>query len=205
MTNITPYDEKSKIDPIAAAITGMMKAMAADYGNVFKNQFQTEEDQTNFKRRLYVRLRDLNPKNIRKGYEHAALASPKYCPNAMQIVAAVIELEKIDKKNEMNRLEAERIGALPKPTITCNPMKMLRDAMRQIEIDELGMTKEEKREAHFKRLEAHNSLMATHLSKERKNVVDHLCCVSFCEKPGVLSSATSGNGSFYCKDHFRAG
>ena len=204
MTNITLYDGKSN-DPVAIAITGMMKAMAADYGTVFKNQFQTEEDQTNFKRRLYVRLRDFNPKNIRKGYEHAALASPKYCPNAMQVVAAVIELEKIDKKNEKNRKEAERIGALPKPTITCNPMKMLRDAMRQIEIDELGMTKEEKREAHFKRLEAHNSLMAVHLSKEKQNAVDQLCCVSFCDKPGVLSNTTSGNGSFYCIEHFRPG
>lgn len=202
MTNITQIEKK---DPLDATISSLVVTMAMDYGNIYKNQFQTELDVTHFKQRLRSKLVGLKLENIRKGYEHAALASPKYCPNAMQIVAAVIELEKIDKQNEKNRKEAERIGALPKPTITCNPMKMLRDAMRQIEIDELGMTKEEKREAHFKRLEAHNSLMAVHLSKEKKNSAEHLCCVSFCDKPGVLSNATSGNGSFYCREHFRPG
>ena len=201
--SITPLSDRVKSDPLAMAIVHMMRAMASDYGAMFTKQFPTEESAKEFKQRLYKKLGGIEITSIYEGYELAVQASPKFCPNAMQIVASAVAAEKDAKRKEKNRLEAERVSALPPPTITCNPIAMLREAMAKIAAEEAGMTKEQKRERHLERLKAHEALMAEHMAKIRHNPQDHLCAAHMCGNAGTMSHGITGGGNYYCADHFR--
>ena len=201
--SITPISDKIKNDSLAMAILAIMKAMQADYGALFTKQFPSEIAVTEFKQRLYRKLKGLQIASVIDGYEAAAEASPKFCPNAMQVVSNAVAAEKDARRKEKNRLEAERVSALPPPTITCNPIAMLREAMAKIAAEEAGMTKEQKRERHWDRLKAHEALMAEHMAKIRHNPQDHLCAAHMCGNAGTMSHGITSGGNYYCSDHFR--
>lgn len=189
---------------VKQAIVSMVKAMQADYGRTFQTQFHDETVLQDYKNRLLTKLRDLPIGAIIAGYEKAAEANPKFCPTVSEIVASVLQVVKQAKKEEKNRLEAERVAALPPPkTIQCNPVAMLKDAMQRIAGEEAGMSKTEKLARHHARLKDHEALMAAHVATIRLDAQDHLCSASFCDNPGTLSHATTGSSNFYCNEHFR--
>jgi len=200
-----PTSKTATLDSdLVETIVQIVKAMRADYGRSFQTQFENDEVLRTFKNRLYSKLKGI-PKNlIVAGYEMALAQSPKFVPNIQQIVSCVVQAEKENKRIVKNKIEAARVAALPPPTITCNPIQMLRDAIAFIENDEKDLTKEEKRFMHHSRLRAHEDLIKAHTDKKELVVHnEHKCVASFCEKPGALSHGTTGANNFYCKDHFR--
>jgi hypothetical protein len=206
--NITDITDRIKKDPLALAIAQMTDAMKLDYGRIFTSQIPNEVALKEFRRNLYVRLSEdgfkANPEHIYPGYKLALAEHVKYCPNTNELVTCIHEARKQAKVVEKNRLEAERIALAPPLKITreVNPIAMMRAAIAQLQLDEHGFTKEQKHEAHMKRLTAHEKLINDYKNKTKLSATGHTCSSSFCGYPGTLSHGIVGGGNYYCVDHF---
>jgi hypothetical protein len=206
--NITDITDRIKKDPLALAIANMTDAMKFDYGRIFTSQIPNESALKEFRRNLYVRLSEDGfkacPEHIYPGYKLALAEHVKYCPNTNELVACIQEARKQAKTAEKNRKEAERIALAPPLNITrtVNPIAMLRAAIAQVQLDEHGFTKEQKHEAHMKRLKDHEKLIDDFKNKTKLTAAGHTCSSSFCGNPGTLSHGTGGAGNYYCKEHF---
>jgi len=190
--------ERIESDPLAKAIVSMMNAMKADFGPIFTKAFSTEEETTQYKRRLYKKLKGISLNAIIDGYESLVDKGTKFCPTVPEILEAVVRAEKEHKKAQINRIEAERVSALPPPTITCDPVQMFADAKAK-------QTGRPTRAEMDSMIENHRALLILHgnnIKSIRPNG-DQICKYGACNKAGTLSGSTSGGGNFYCIEHFR--
>jgi hypothetical protein len=191
------------------AIVEMIRAMSADYGRVFKSTFPDEGAITDFKQRAYIRLRAIdgikeNIGIVTLGYETASRASPDYPPNLIQIELCIRDANKAQKLAETNRIDAERVAALPPPTISCDPWQMYKDELKRkvgeesVEI----LTREERMKAGRDRMKKHIRLLVLDLQSNRIRCPppddEHSCYVISCNKPGTQKQS---GGNFYCPEH----
>jgi hypothetical protein len=173
--------------------------MYVDYGSQFANRFKSELELQIYKNRLLERFKGHDPRIILAGYERAAAESPKFIPGVQELISAIEAVDKEHKKAEINRIEAERVSALPPPTITCDPVQMFAEAKEK----QNGLPTRAEMDA---RIENHRALLIIHGDKIRSINPndDQLCKHGMCNNAGTLSGSTSGGGNFYCSDHFRS-
>lgn len=199
---------KEKPRSVRRAIILLVNVMYVDYGKQFEKRFNSSnvDPETGenlelklYKNRLLERFKGHDPRIILAGYEKAAADSPKFIPGVQELIAAIEEVYKEHKRAEINRIEAERVSALPPPTITCDPVKMFEEAM----VSRNGIPTSAEMNAM---IENHRALLVIHGDKIRsiRPNGDQLCKHGMCNKAGTLSRSTSGGGNFYCADHFRA-
>lgn len=197
-------DQRIEADPLAKTIVSMINAMKADYGRIFTKQFFDEETLTNFKRRLYQKLKGLEIEAVVEGYELCIERNTKFCPTVPEIVAAVLETIKRHQKRDENKAEADRVSALPAPTISCNPLELL-DQAKSAGRSGVAETSDERMARRAELLKNHESLLVLngHRIKRVYADVEHLCAHHGCGMPGGIGSGITGKSNFYCADHYR--
>jgi hypothetical protein len=190
------FNEKPR--SVKSAIILLVNVMRVDYNRQFEKQFSSNFEMQLFKNRLRERFKGFDPRIILAGYEKAASESPKFMPGVQELIRAIESVDKEHKKAEINRIEAERVSALPPPTITCDPVQMFAEAKAK----QNGTPTRAEMDA---RIENHRALLIIHGDKIRsiKPNADQLCKHGMCNEAGTLSRSTSGGGNFYCADHYR--
>jgi len=186
-------------DPLALIIVEITKAMKADFGRQYQAQFKTDDDMTQYKRRLYAKLRGIDINDIADGYELYVDAGKTFCPGIPELLDFIRQAEKSRKQNLSNLADADRVAALPAPSIECNPLQILAEAKQSaIACAARDMSMAEK-------LKAHDALLTLHAHhiKRRDFNFENACAVSYCKLPGGLSHNTKGGGPFYCREHYR--
>jgi len=204
MNGIAPTSDRIESDPLAKTIVGMINAMEADYGQTFIKQFRDAEVLKNYKRRLYQKLGGLPINAIIDGYELCTEKNKKFCPTVPEIVESVLEAVKRNKKLEANKVEAEKVAALPSPTISCNPLELLAKAKSTSKTG----SKEDKAAWMARKAEAlknNEAVLVLHGQniKRRYAQTEHSCVVNGCHDAGTLSPGTKGSDNWYCKKHFK--
>lgn len=190
---------KEKPRSVRHAIILLVNVMYVDYDKQFENRFKSDLELQIYKNRLLERFKGHDPRIILAGYERAAAESPEFVPKVQKLIAAIEAVDKEHKKAEINRIEAERVSALPAPTITCDPVQMFEEAMQKRD----GIPTRAEMDA---RIENHRALLIINGDKIRtiKPNGEQLCKHGMCNRAGTLSRSTKGYGNFYCADHFRA-
>lgn len=102
---------------IKHAINLLVNVLKVDYASQFNKIYENDYTVTILKNRLRERFRGQNPRNILLGYEKASSESPKFMPGVQELISAIEACGKEQKMAEINRIEAERVSALPPPTI----------------------------------------------------------------------------------------
>jgi len=189
---------KEKPKSVRQAIILLVNVMYVDYGSQFANRFKSDLELQIYKNRLLERFKGHDPKIILAGYEKAAAESRKFIPGVQELIAAIESVDKEHKKAEERRIEADRVSALPLPTITCDPVKMFAEA----KASQSGLPTLDEMNA---RIENHRALLVIHGDKIRsiRPNGNQLCKHGACNKAGTLSGSTKGDGNFYCVDHWR--
>jgi len=190
---------KEKPRSVRQAIIILVNVMYVDYDKQFENRFKSDLELQIYKNRLLERFKGHDPRIILAGYEKAAAESPKFIPGVQELIKAIEAADKDHKKAEINRIEAERVSALPPPTITCDPVKMFEDEKK----NHNGIPTRAEMDA---RIENHRALLVIHGDKIRsiRPNAEQLCKHGMCNNAGTLSRSTKGDGNFYCSIHFRA-
>lgn len=202
---ITDSAEVNHKNPVKNAIIIMINLMRIDYHEQFDKRFKpvagkevTDDELWQYKKRIYVEVKACYPSAIVEGYRLAAKNSPDFIPKVQNIIAAIEAADKEHKKAEERRIEAERVSALPPPTITCDPVQMFVEAKAK----QNGIPTRAEMDA---RIENHRALLVIHGDKIRsiKPNGDQLCKHGMCNNAGTMSRSTKGDSNFYCVDHFR--
>lgn len=180
--------------PLIDCINHLVNAMRSDFGHKFKSQFKDPDELTQYKKRLYRKLDSKHLDDIVEAYESFLEAKPEWPPTVPEMIVGVYNIEKAIKKREQNRVEAERVAALPAPTHDCNPIEMLAEAKAKNESE----TKAEM-------VLQHEALLKLHSGNINKRFADdyHLCSVSNCSKAGTVTASVRGGENWYCMNHFR--
>jgi hypothetical protein len=192
----------------------MERCLKTDYGNLFTSQFKTDEDHDNWKRRIHSKLNGMHPQDILDGYELLTDAKPNSPPKIPEIVEATIRAKKIRLDYEKNQAETARLESLPKkPEISDSVAKenlakirdLLGKATAAMERPETGDEKIERLARLKQKTIDHDALLAKDfpgLGKKLITPVQHECGVGWCREIGTRSSSITGNGVFYCKEHY---
>jgi hypothetical protein len=189
-------------DPINKGISHLLRAMKADFAQKFSSRFGDELELRDYKQRLRKIFENNSPADIYDAYERYLDTRPEWPPTNIDLRGHLEDLLKDRKRQQENKVESERLAALPAPTIEVNALEMLTKAKASIKGDR---TEEQKAKDKAAALQNHNAVLTLHSHKIRKHYgrPEHQCNVPGCYKTGTLSSATSGGGNFYCADHFR--
>ena len=99
-------------DPLKKAVIQLVNAMAADFGDRYKQAFKDDEQVLQLKRRLYSKLKGLHIGDIYDGYEMLVEKKPSFVPTVPEIVESVMFCQKIRINKVKNQAEAERILSL---------------------------------------------------------------------------------------------
>ena len=191
-------------DPINKGISHLLRAMKADFAQKFSSRFGDELELRDYKQRLRKIFENNSPADIYDAYERYLDTRPEWPPTNIDLRGHLEDLLKDRKRQQENKVESERLAALPAPTIVCNPLEMLAKVKSAAKPDG-----KEDHDAWMARkaaaLQNHNAVLTLHSHKIRKHYgrTEHQCNVPGCYKTGTLSSATGGGGNFYCADHFR--
>jgi hypothetical protein len=195
------FENESKPESVKQTIVEMVKAMQADYGRAFTNQFSDPNVLADYKNRLLTKIRGFPVSAIIAGYEIASSASPKFCPTVPEIANCISEVVKQQKDKEKMLLEANRVAALPPPNIiTCDPIAMLKDVMDAMEAENAELTAEQKQEKRRALMLKHDALIAKKIKQSQRT--EATCAVISCGKPGVFNNKMTGS-NFYCAQHFQ--
>lgn len=202
-------DERINADPLAKTIVSMISAMEADYGAVFSRQFNDPNDTQhevlkNFKRRLYQKLRGLPLNAIIDGYELCTSNNTKFCPTIPEIVGAVLEVTKQQKKQQENIAEQERLLALPDQITKAQPERiaeMLKQAMHVPDTDHQEWLRRKEKAAKDNEALVSADKMTGKI-KTKYATSQHGCAHSFCLGFGSMSHGTRGENNYYCAEHF---
>jgi len=198
-------DQVHHKNPVKNSIIIMINLMRIDYPEQFDKRFKPSLGKEvsydalwQYKKRIYVEVKSFYPSAIINGYRVSAKNSPDYIPKVQNIIAAIEAVDKEHKKSEIRRIEAERVSALPEPSITCDPVQMFSDA----KMKQNGLPTRVEMDA---RIENHRALLIIHGGKIKsiKPNGEQLCKYGYCNNAGTFSTSTKGDGNFYCKEHFR--
>ena len=204
-------------DPLKNAVIQLVNAMAADFGDRYKQAFKDDEQVLQLKRRLYAKLKGLHIGDIYDGYELLVEQKPSFVPTVPEIVESVINCQKTRINQEKNQAEADRISLMPpKPEISESVARqnlkkiheLLGNAFDGMEQPETEQQRKDRLvRLGEKRLE-HEEILNKAFPMRGKDIIpppSHECHVGWCRKPGTMSNATTGNGNFYCGEHFKRG
>jgi hypothetical protein len=198
--------DQNYIEQLNAAVTSMTKAMRADYADQFRRDFGNSNELANFKGRLRDKLYNYDLVDVIAGYENLTAQLPEKMPTMLVIVNAV---KFARQARLMHESDIAAISArADKKTVVCNPTEMLAYA-KQASGNDAGMGDYHSRMAEKKA--TLDNLIATHkargLIRAGRGIIDHLCGMDGCGKPGTLSSSTRGasesGSSFFCSEHYR--
>ena len=187
------------------AIILLVNVLKVDYMQQFHRTYKTESDVRIFQNRLRERFRGYNPTAILSGYELCASKTVKFMPTVQELIESIETVAKNLKTAEINRKEAERVSALPAPTITCDPVAMFVKAKQEYDSAIKPETAEERAESQRDKLKNHAALLALAGSNVRKiEITEALRCQYHgCRKAGTMSNGTRGESNFYCSTHYR--
>jgi hypothetical protein len=192
-------------DPLAECIVGLINAMRSDFGPKFKSQFEREIDTLKqYKRRLYQKLRGKPINAIVDGYEEFVCSNPEWPPTVPELAFYTDKVAKELEQKKINQAEAERVAALPPPTIDCNPLELLAKAKSASKTG----SKEDKAAWLARKAEAlknNEAVLVLHGQniKRRHAQPVHFCVVNGCQNAGSLSAGTKGGDNWYCAKHFK--
>jgi hypothetical protein len=163
--------DRIESDPLAKTIVEMIEAMKADYGMIFKKQFEVEDELKQYKRRLYKKLQGTPISAIIEGYELFVDKRLKFCPTIPELLESieeVLRLRKVEERNQRRHEYIEQENAKPKPERKCDPIAMLSEARLNSGIP----TRKEMDE----RIAKHEELLKAHKDKIRTVTpkADHL-------------------------------
>lgn len=187
-------------DPLAMMIVSLINAMRFDFGHKFTSVFPDKETLRVYKRRVYAQCRNGEVEDLANGYELYLSGRPEWPPSWPVLLGHVDQARNDRVKALQNKLEAERVAALPPPSVECDPVAMFAEA--KAKADALPADRDERRS---QLLQLHNATLSAHSDKIKHIYAQHeqSCAVGFCKSAGVLSASTKGDGNFYCREHFR--
>lgn len=197
------------------AIDMVVKCLKIDFGHLFSSRFKTEDELRGWKNRLWKKLKGLGPQDVLDGYEMLTERNPSDMPEIPELLSATLHCQKMRLADEKNRAEAERLSALPhQPGISesvarqnlAEIRRLLGDVMSGMEKKETGQQQKDRLTRLEEKRIAHEALLDKDFPLRGKDVIPHpghTCSVGWCPKPGTMSSAITGNGNFYCREHFR--
>lgn len=200
---MTTCADQTNFDPLKNAVLDITNAMRIDFAEAFWKAFPTEEDVRLLRRRLYSRARNLPIQAVIDGYE-ASLGDGKM-PSVENIIAHANQIASRIRKTERERLEAERVAALPPP----NREGLERIASERLEANRKAVKQESPEERSARRAEMlrqHEALIAAARAAGRiytPKFAGKQCAIPYCENAGTISSSTTGSELWYCKTHFR--
>jgi hypothetical protein len=198
------------------AIETIARQLKIDFGRLYSSRFTNDQEIKDWKNRLWGKIKGLHPQDMLDGYESIVDTKPGRLPEIPEIVSATLVFQKIRKKNEKNNAEAERIALIPpKPEISDSVARqnlkkiheLVGSAFSRVDSQE----NENQRKDRLVRLEEkcldYDGLIKKDFPMIDKQFIpspDHECNVGWCRSAGTVSSSTTGNGSFYCSEHYRA-
>lgn len=201
---MTTCAEQTIFDSLKNAVIDITNAMRIDFAQEFGKYFQTDEDVRLLRRRLYGRARDIPVQAVIEGYE--ASLEDGGMPSVDRIIAHANRIAARMRRMERERIEAERIAALPPPNKAgLARIEAERKAASKRAAETDGETHAEKMrrliEVHEANLRAARAAgkICTPTFAERKT-----CAVPYCEKAGTMSSSVTGSTMWYCSEHFMA-
>lgn len=184
------------LDELARTINSVIAAMSADFGDRFKRAFEAPEDLRQYKRRLYMLLRGKPAAAVVDAYEQVVAEKPGLIPTAPEISQAAERVAVSMRRAEAERMEAERITALPPPN--SSGMRRIRDGAARIGAEDSGELAEA--------VAAHEELIRRHTREERiRRPGLRITPCPVCGNPGTFSYSTTGSETWYCLEHFRRG
>lgn len=199
------------------AIETLARQLKIDFGRLYSSRFANDQDLKDWKNRLWTKAKGLHPQDMLDGYESIVDTKPGRLPEIPEIVAATLDFQKKRTQEEKNKSEAERIGMMPpKPEISESVARQNLKKIRELLGTTFGRMEEpetgQQRKERLIRLEqkriAHEELLNKDFPLRGQDIIpppSHECHVGWCRKPGTLSSSVSGNGNFYCSEHFVRG
>ena len=180
-------------------IVSLMRAMLADYPTQYRKSYPDEKTASMLKSRLEAKMAVFHPSDVIDGYEQCIDENPRFMPTIPDLIGHIKNLTKTREEKTKGNIEAERIAALPAPTIDCNPLDMLKKAQSAIDTSSPDGMEEWKKRMHG--LKLHNNKLTA--SMEKRYAAPHqLCNVNGCSKAGALTSSVRGSESWYCSTHF---
>jgi len=208
-TSIIPSIAPAGVDQLhwesmTKTISSLVVVIRTDYPVQFSKVFPTDAMIKAYKTRLRDLLIDYRTSDVVAGF--AAANTNNSVPGVKEIVAEVKAAAKTRRKKE----ETDRIieaAIANKPTITCDPVKMLANAKEGIDI---SAPDNETKKRFAEKLLMHEQLIAADASTGRVRRVSfnpsvHKCGFSGCHEFGSVSPSTKGAGEagFYCVTHYR--
>lgn len=199
------------------AIETLTKQLKTDFGRLYSSRFTNDQELRDWKNRLWTKARGLHPQDMLDGYESIVDTKPGRLPEIPEIVAATLVFQKIRVNQEKNQAEAERISLMPpKPEISESVARQNLKKIRELlgtAFDGMEQPEtEQQRKERLVRLEqkrlAHEELLNKDFPMRGKDIMpppSHECHVGWCRKPGTMSNAITGNGNYYCREHFKRG
>jgi hypothetical protein len=191
-------------DPVNIGITHLLRAMKADFAQKFSSRFTDDRELRDYKQRLRKIFENNTAADIYDAYERYLDTRPEWPPTNIDLRSHLEDLLKDRKKQMENKAEAQRIAALPAPTIEVNAMEMLAKAKAASKTkgkdDHAAWMK---RKAAADQNNAAVLMLHSHRIRKRYASAEHKCAVEFCRKAGTNSASNTGGGNFYCKEHYR--
>lgn len=189
-------------DSLKEIIIDITNAMKSDFGKRYSEQFKTDEDLRQYRRRLYSKLRSEKIENIVDGYETLISKQHSWPPTVPELVDSIDQIAKEKTKKQKLIEEAEELARLPPPTHSVNPLKMLATAKTAVEADNHSDWLERKALA----LKNHESVIAVAKAQGKirrgQHEAKHYCKFPGCDSLGAISNGTKGGENFYCQDHY---
>jgi hypothetical protein len=188
----------------ANCVTSLVNVMKIDFGHKFMSRFPTDEDLRLYKRRLYIKLRDIDLSLVSDAYELfiGSTPTPEWTPDIPQLFEKIKQVEQDRRKAERNRVEADAVALFPPPsTVKIDPVAMFAEAKAKKNVP---MTHDEWVANKNELFKNHEAVLVIYGMRIRKPQHGHRNCVVVgCRGAGTISGGTRGDDNFYCLDHWK--
>jgi hypothetical protein len=197
------------------ALKTIANCLKTDFGHLYSAQFKSEKDLGEWKKRIWEKMNGMHPQDILDGYDAIVDAKPSHLPTIPELLESTLTAQKNRRKQESNKAESARVGLLPpKQEIPDSVARenfkkireMLGNAMDKIDDQETKTEREERLVRLKQKWDAHETLLDNGFPNRDKEFMphpSHECSVGWCRKPGTITSSTTGNGNYFCIEHFR--
>lgn len=195
------------------AVDMVAKNLKHDFGNYLKARFDSDNDLSDWKNRLYAKLKGLHPQDILDGYDMVVDKKPSHMPEIPELLSATLTCQKERVRAAKNMIESEQIALMsPRQEISGSVARqnlakirgLASESMANMENTETPAQRDERLARLKQKTVEHDAIMDDAFKGQVKAYIDpaHQCNVGWCGKPGVKSTAITGNGNFYCRDHY---